>query len=91
MEKKVKRKYVHKNKQRTHTGLDIYEDYVTHLLNEKFKKMKFRSEENGKVIKISDKKAAKVLGCEMNHTIEFNQFQGFIAKFYNDEKPIVVA
>ena len=73
------------------SGTEMSRPSVTHLLNEKFKNMKFRSEENGKVIKISDKKAAKVLGCEMNHTIEFNQFQGFIAKFYNDEKPVVVA
>ena len=64
---------------------------VTHLLNEKFKALKFRSVENGKVVKISDKKAAKTLGCEMNHTIEFNQLQAFIAKFYNDEKPVIVA
>lgn len=59
---------------------------VTHLLNDKFKAEKFRSEENGKVIKITNKKAAKVLGCEMNHTIQFSEFQGFIKKFYEDEK-----
>ena len=63
---------------------------VTHLLNEKFKLLKFRSDDNGKVVKISDKKYAKVLGVEVNHEIQFNQLQGFIAKFYNDEKEKVV-
>ena len=61
---------------------------VTHLLNEKFKLLKFRSPENGKVIKISDKKSAKILGVDNNHEIQFNEFQGFIAKFYNDEKVV---
>lgn len=64
---------------------------MTHLLNEKFKAMGFRSEENGKVIKITDKKAAKELGCPFNHEIQFTEFQAFIAKFYNDEKQEVVA
>jgi len=59
---------------------------VTHILNDKFKAEKFRSEENGKVIKITNKKAAKILGCEHNHVIEFSEFQGFIKKFYEDEK-----
>jgi len=61
---------------------------VTHILNEKFKLLKFRSPENGKVIKISDKKSAKILGVDNNHEIQFNEFQGFIAKFYNDEKVV---
>jgi hypothetical protein len=61
---------------------------VTHILNEKFKLLEFRSPENGKVIKISDKKSAKILGVEHNHEIKFNEFQGFIAKFYNDEKVV---
>jgi hypothetical protein len=64
---------------------------VTHLLNDKFKLLKFRSPENGKVIKISDKKSAKILGCEYNHEIQFNEFQGFIAKFYNDEKTATIS
>ena len=59
---------------------------VTKLLNEKFKVEGFRSEENAKTLVISNKKAAKILGCELNHKIAFNEFQGFIAKFYNDEK-----
>lgn len=63
---------------------------VTHLLNEKFKLLKFRSPENGKVIKISDKKSAKILGVDNNHEIQFNEFQGFIAKFYNDEKVVIL-
>ena len=63
---------------------------VTHLLNEKFKLLKFRSPENGKVIKISDKKSAKILGVDNNHEIQFNEFQGFIAKFYNDEKVVTL-
>jgi hypothetical protein len=64
---------------------------VTHLLNEKFKLLKFRSAENGKVIKISDKKSAKILGVDNNHEIQFNEFQGFIAKFYNDEKVVTLS
>lgn len=68
------------------SGAEMSRPTVTHLLNEKFKQMKFRSNENGKLIKISDKAAANILGCSIDHTIEFNQFQGFIAKFYNDEK-----
>jgi len=74
------------------TYLDIPEDklmsrpQVTKLLNEKFKADGFRSEENAKTLIISNKKVAKILGCELNLNIAFNQFQGFIAKFYNDEK-----
>ena len=63
---------------------------VTRLLNNKFKAEKFRSEDNGKVVKITSKKAAKLLGCEHNLEIEFNKFQGFISKFYNDEKQPVL-
>ena len=59
---------------------------VTHMLNDKFKEEKFRSEENGKVIKITNKKSAKILGCDHNKMIQFNEFQGFIASFYNEMK-----
>jgi len=62
---------------------------ITKLLNEKFKAEGFRSEENAKVLIISNKKSAKILGCPVNHTIAFNEFQGFIAKFYNDEKQAI--
>ena len=58
---------------------------VTRMLNDKFKEEKFRSEENGKVIKITNKKSAKILGCEHNKMIQFNEFQTFIASFYNEE------
>lgn len=61
---------------------------LTKLLNKKFTEDKFR---DGKIVKISNKKAAKALGCEVNHVIEFNQFQGFIAKFYNDEKVVALS
>ena len=67
-------------------GAMLTRPQVTHKLNDKFKAEKFRSEENGKVIKITNKKAAKILGCEHNHSIEFSEFQGFIKKFYEDEK-----
>ena len=72
------------------SGSEMSRPSVTHLLNEKFKQMKFRSEENGKLIKITDKDTATILGCELDHTIAFNQFQGFIAKFYNDEKLVLL-
>jgi hypothetical protein len=64
---------------------------ITHLLSEKFKSENFKNEENGKkVIKITSKKAAKVLGCEHNHIIQFKDLQTFIANFYNEEKEKVL-
>jgi hypothetical protein len=62
---------------------------ITRLLNNKFKDLGFRSE--GKVIIINDKKVAKTLGVDYKHEIKFNEYQGFIAKFYNDEKKELVA
>jgi hypothetical protein len=59
---------------------------VTHLLNDKFVEEGFRSKENGKIIKITNKKTAKILGCEHNKTIQFNEFQGFIKSFYEEMK-----
>lgn len=56
---------------------------VTHLLHDKFKEDKFK---NGKVITITCDNAASLLGCEINHKIEFHEFQGFIKKFYDSEK-----
>jgi hypothetical protein len=70
---------------------------VTKLLNQKFIEDGFRSNKpvegddttevgNAKTLTISNKKVAKILGCEFNQVIPFNKFQGFIAKFYNEEK-----
>ena len=68
---------------------------VTKMLNIKFIEEGFRNttatKEDGttksaKELKITNKKSAKILGCEHNKVIEFENFQGFIAAFYNEEK-----
>ena len=56
---------------------------ITRVLNDKFKLDNFR---NGKDIKITSRKAAKILGCKYNITISFSNFQGFIKKFYDEVK-----
>ena len=56
---------------------------ITRVLNDKFKLDNFR---NGKDIKITSRKAAKILGCKYNITIAFSKFQGFIKKFYDEVK-----
>jgi hypothetical protein len=64
---------------------------VTKMLNQKFKDEGFRSEDNGKVIKITNKKSAKVLGCKVDTEIKFNELQTFIKKYYDEEKALTVS
>ena len=56
---------------------------VTKRLNAKFIEDKFR---DGKTITITNKKVAKILGCEHNLVIPFDRFQTFIKGFYENEK-----
>ena len=56
---------------------------VMSMLSGKFKEAGFR---DGKLVTITSGKVAKSLGCKKNYKIEFNRFQTFLKKFYDEEK-----
>jgi len=74
---------------------------VTKLLNSKFIEEGFRANKdgkdkdgndaNGKLIKITNKKSAKILGCKVDFEIKFNELQTFIKNIYLEEKATSVA
>lgn len=78
-------------KLRTFLGLEedalLPRPTISRLLSEKFKELNFKF---GKVIKITDKKSAKELGCPVDYEIQFNEVQTFIKQFYVEEKKELV-
>ena len=66
--------------------IEMTRPQITKLLNAKFKEDGFKTDDGSKKTVINTSKAAKKLGVNKGHTIEWKKLQTFIATYYNEEK-----
>ena len=67
-------------------NIEMTRPQITKLLNAKFKEDNFKTDDGTKKTVINKSKAAKQLGVQKGHTIEWRKLQTFIAIYYNEEK-----